>query len=197
MRASPASYFGEQALNAIENVVVGLGLAAIVGGAGVSQEPSNEGIPHVTLEVAGDADHTIQHTITISAEGPRPVRTERDLERLGWTAIRVSERGTDRITSNDCPALRQVALGFRDLPVIQNDTWATRIFSDTSTIMPTMKDGFSTQIRFVSAAVSVEAAGGPYGKWGHDVVSALLPCWQPLIPANSSRYWERNTPEDE
>lgn len=184
-------------MNAIENVVVGLGLAALVGGAGVSQEPSHVSIPHVTLEVAGDADHTLQHTITISAEGPRPLRTERDLERLGWTATRVSARGTDRTTSNDCPALRQVALGFRDLPAIQNDTGATRIFSETSAITSTMKDGFSTQVRFSSAAVSVEATGGPYGKWGNDVVSALLQCWHPLIPENSSRYWERNTPGNE
>lgn len=181
-------------MNLIETVVGGVALAAVLGGAGIGQEQPNVSVPHVTLEVAGDADHTIQHTITISADRSRPLRTERDLERLGWTATRVSEQGTDRITSHDCPALRRAALGFRDLPVIQNDTWATSIIGENTPIMPTMKDGFSTHVRFMSAAASIEAAGGPYGKWGHDTVSALLQCWQPLIPESSSRYWEQNTP---
>lgn len=168
-----------------------LAVTALAIGNATAQDFPEQKIPHVFIEVDGDQDHTIPHTINIEVLRRVPPRNVEELEKLIWIATRVSERGTDHITSEECPSLREVALAFRELPPIQNETSATLILTQPRPIGPTLKDGFGTSITFRVDSVQATAQGGLYAIWGNKAVDALLDCWEPLIPEGSSRYWER------
>ena len=73
----------------------------------------------VTITVADDPHYTIAHSIVIEAGQPVYARTGAELEGRSWTATRTSERGTETIHSDACPALRTVALSFATLPPLQ------------------------------------------------------------------------------
>lgn len=143
----------------------------------------------VTIRVAEEPNYTIAHTITIRAEPPIAARSTAELENRVWTATRQSERGTEVIRSTECPALQRLALSFGQLPAIPIRPMVSEVVDPTAGLPPTRKDGFSTRLAFSTRTVdgssaSVELAGGnAYADWGHDAVSALLPCWGPLWPA--------------
>ena len=146
----------------------------------------------VTITVAEDRPYTIAHSIVIEAGQPVYARTGAELEGRSWTATRTSERGTETIHSDACPALRTIALSFATLPPIQVRPMPSVAHGGEPgaalPMPPTRKDGFSTRLAFASETAdgsyaSVEVAGGnDYSRWGHDAVSALLRCWGPLTP---------------
>lgn len=146
----------------------------------------------VTITVAEDSPYTIAHSIVITAGAPVYARTEAELEGRSWTATRTSERGTETIDSDACPALRTLALSFANLPPIQLRPMPSVAHGGEPgadiAMSPSRKDGFSTRLTFATETLdgsyaSVEVAGGnDYSRWGHDTVSALLRCWGPLRP---------------
>ena len=73
----------------------------------------------VTITVAEDRPYTIAHSIVVEAGQPVYARTGAELEGRSWTATRTSERGTETIHSDACPALRTIALSFAPLPPVQ------------------------------------------------------------------------------
>lgn len=146
----------------------------------------------VTITVAEDRPYTIAHSIVIEAGEPVYARTDAELEGRSWTATRSSARGTETIHSDTCAALRPLALSFAHLPSIPVRPLASVAHGgDPQTgrpVPPTRKDGYSTRLAFAAETAdgsyaSVELAGGnAYMQWGHDAVSALLGCWEPLTP---------------
>lgn len=140
----------------------------------------------VTITIAEDRPYTLAHKIVIRAEEPVAARTEAQLEGRLWTATRVSERGVEKVRSDNCPALQRLALSFSSLPDIPVSPMPSRLHSDAEPLPPTRKDGFSTRLSFKtqmedSSYGTVEVAGGnAYAQWGHEAVSALLGCWGPL-----------------
>lgn len=148
----------------------------------------------VTITVDGDRYYSRPHTITIMPDVNRLARTRQEVQDRRWRATRTSEGRVDRISSDECPALRRVALSFGDLPAITFSPWALRAASEFDPLPPTMKDGFSTRLEFqtvgadgASVLVQIKQGGWPYNAWGHEAVSALLSCWggEPLIPLPS------------
>lgn len=156
----------------------------LIGGA-ASSEPLNA---TVTLDVLGDDTYTIPHEIFI-ATTPGLVHSRGELETREWIALRTSERGEDRVTSSDCPALRVAALAFGDLPPLSpSSVMAFRIAKDGSLPIPgIMLHGFPAKIRWTAEdGTRVETVGGYWHRrWAHETISALLGCWGPLIPEPS------------
>lgn len=155
--------------------------ATLIGGA-ASPEPL---YATVTLDVSGDDTYTIPHEILIAAM-PGLVHSRGELESREWVAVRTSERGEDRVTSSDCPALRSAALAFGDLPPLSpSSAMAFRIAKDGSlSFSPVMLHGFPAKIRWTAEdGTRVETVGGYWHRrWAHETISALLGCWGPLIP---------------
>lgn len=150
----------------------------------ISEVQTHREVQHITIEVHGDRDHTIPHAITIESVRPytQPGEPEAPLE---WSANRVSDRGTNRVTASECPALDEVVAAFPEIADLTSEV------GGTLPIEPTLKDGFGTRSVVISEGVSTEVKGSEYEIWGHNAVSKLLRCWEPLIPDTSSRYWER------
>lgn len=143
----------------------------------------------VTIHVAGDDHYTLPHTIRLEPATPGVSRSVTELETRLWRATRTSERGTEAITSDTCPGLQNAALSFLHLPSIPIAPSAGAVFGNaTIPIPPTRKDGFSTRLSFStktedgSTAEVQVAHGNAYAAWGHDTVSGLLSCWEPLVP---------------
>lgn len=144
----------------------------------------------VTITVDGDPYYTLPHSIMIEPDVNRLARTRQEVQARRWRATRTSDGRVDRISSDECPALRTVALSFGDLPAVPISPTALRTASDP--LPPTMKDGFATRLEYQAVAVDgaralVQIKQGlwPYNAWGHRAVSALLPCWGALIPPPS------------
>lgn len=169
-----------------QGIAGAIAISGVLGGVAVSQVISHRDVQHITIKVHGDRDHTVPHTITL--ESARPYMPNGGSEStLIWSASRVSERGANHVTARECPAVDEVVTGFRELrrpaPVLSR--------GGTIPIEPTMKDGFETRSIILSEGVNTAVEGHPYQIWGHQAVSKLLACWEPLIPDTSSRYWER------
>ncbi len=145
----------------------------------------------VTITVDGDRYYTLPHSIMIEPDVNRLARTRQEVEARRWRATRTSDGRIDQISSDECPALRTVALSFGDLPAVPISPLALRATSQPIPLAPTMKDGFATRLEFRTEGVDGAWAlvqikqGWPYNVWGHASVSALLPCWGPLIPPPS------------
>jgi len=147
----------------------------------------------VTITVDGDRYYTLPHSIMTEPDVNRLAQTRQEVEVRRWIATRTSDGRIDRISSDECPALRTIALSFGDLPATPVSPPALRTTSDPSPIPPTMKDGFATRLEFRTegpsgAWVLVQIKQGwPYDVWGHEAVSSLLPCWggEALIPPPS------------
>jgi len=142
----------------------------------------------VTISVAEDRIYTLAHEIVIQADPPVAARTTAELEGRTWRAIRTSARGVETITSDDCPALRAVALSFADLPAVPVSPMASRVFGPHDLLPPTRKDGYATRLSFATrtadgswAQIQIDG-GNAYAEWGHAAVSALVACWSPLTP---------------
>jgi hypothetical protein len=164
------------------NLLAMVFLGATLGAGAASSEGLNA---TVALDVSGDDTYTIPHEIFI-ATTPGIVRSRGELERREWIALRTSERGEDRITSSDCPALRVAALAFGDLPPLSpSSVMAFLIARDGSLPIPgIMLHGFAAKIRWTAVdGTRVETVGGYWHRrWAHETISALLKCWGPLIP---------------
>lgn len=175
----------------------GLAVIALIAGLGHSPEDGRERgvIPaNVLVEISVNEflPYTLAHTITITAGEPVFARTDEELEGRSWSAIRISERGSETIHSSDCPELRTVALSFADLPTLLMRPMAAIAWGGEPgaglPLEPTMKDGFETRLRFAtraddnSPAVIELRGGGAYQRWGHDSVGALLSCRDALVP---------------
>lgn len=145
----------------------------------------------VTITVDGDRYYTLPHSIMIEPDVNRLARTRQEVEARRWRATRTSDGRMDRISSDECPALRTVALSFGALPATPISPMALRTSSDPNPLPPTMKDGFGTQLEFQTVGANGAWArvqikqGWPYNVWGHEAVSALIPCWGSLIPPPS------------
>lgn len=146
----------------------------------------------VKITVAESRPYTMAHTITITAGDPVFARTTEELGARSWSATRVSERGTETINSESCPALRTVALSFANLPALRIRPMSAIAWGGEPDgglpMQPTMKDGFETRLSFAtrgednSPATIEMSGGGAYQRWGHDSVGALLACWGGLVP---------------
>ncbi|WP_428151105.1 hypothetical protein [Brevundimonas sp.] len=139
----------------------------------------------VTIDVAADAAYRVQaHQIQINTTAPTGNPTTEALAEREWTATRRQGENEETISSVDCPALRDVALSFRELPAVPIRPFVTQVGGDLPN-GPTMKDGFVTSLTFDTvttdnAMVSVHISGwGIYQSWGHESVSKLVPCWRP------------------
>jgi len=174
----------------------GLAAIAVIGiPTRLQASPDRYSIPAaelVEITVGEFRPYTLAHTITITAGEPVFARTAAELEARSWSATRLSERGMETITSEECPAVRTIALSFSDLPTLlmrplSAVAWGEQP-GDGLPLGPTMKDGFETSLRFATRAddnspAIVELKGsGTYQRWGHDSVTALLGCWGGLVP---------------
>ncbi|WP_312065055.1 hypothetical protein [Brevundimonas sp.] len=147
----------------------------------------------VTITVDGDRYYTLPHSIMIEPDVNRLAQTRQEVEARRWRATRTSDGRIDRISSDECPALRAVALSFGDLPAVPIAPLALRAASQPIRLAPTMKDGFATRLEFRTEGASGAwvlvqiKQGWPYDVWGHEAVSSLLPCWggEALIPPPS------------
>jgi len=147
----------------------------------------------VTITVDGDRYYTLPHSIMIEPDVNRLAQTRQEVEARRWRATRTSDGRIDRISSDECPALRAVALSFGDLPAVPISPLALRAASQPIRLAPTMKDGFATRLEFRTEGASGAwvlvqiKQGWPYDVWGHEAVSSLLPCWggEALIPPPS------------
>jgi hypothetical protein len=145
----------------------------------------------VTITVAEDRPYTIAHSIVVEAGQPVYARTGAELEGRSWTATRTSERGTETIHSDACPALRTIALSFATLPPLQIRPMPSVAHGGEPGAALPMPPTSSTRLAFASETAdgsyaSVEVAGGnDYSRWGHDAVTALLRCWGPLTPSRA------------
>ncbi|MGQ2990267.1 MAG: hypothetical protein ACT6RD_02880 [Brevundimonas sp.] len=169
-----------------QEIAGAIAISAVLGGVAASQVISHRDVHHITIEVHGDRDHTLPHTITLESVRPYTPDGGSEPTRI-WSASRVSERGSDHVTASECPAVDEVVTAFRDMP--RPAPVVSR--GGTIPIEPTMKDGFETRLIVLSEGVNTAVDGHSYQVWGHQVVSKLLACWEPLIPDTSSRYWER------
>lgn len=144
----------------------------------------------VTITVAEDRHYTLAHEIIIEPADFIAARTEAQVQGRSWKATRISTRGVDEIRSDTCPTLRTVALSFGDLPDVPITPMPFHLHAEAEPLPPTRKDGFVTQLRFPartgdgSYAVIEITQGNVYAQWGHDAVSTLLECWEPLTPGN-------------
>lgn len=177
---------GACALSFKQEIAGAIAIAGLLGGVAVSQVISDRDVQQITIEVHGDRDHTLAHTITLESVRPYTPDGGSEPARV-WSASRVSERSADHVTARECPAVDEVVTAFRDMPgpapVVSR--------GGTIPIEPTMKDGFETRSIVLSQGVRTAVDGHAYQVWGHQAVSKLLACWEPLIPDTSSRYWER------
>lgn len=141
----------------------------------------------VSITVAGDSYFSKAHTIVIEADTYRVPRNLSDVKTRRWRAIRTSENGTDRITSDECPALRERAL---DFDAMTSGSLRSPVLTPRPAVQPippTIKDGFWTTLNYQAllddgSIASVELSGGAFARWGNQAISSFLPCWGPLIP---------------
>lgn len=178
---------GDSVLRFKHRLIGAITLSSVVAGVAFGQVSSHRDVQQITVHVLGDRDHSIPHTILIDSLQPYASPSETPSPRP-WSARRVSDRGVDLVTAEDCPAVDEAVRTFQVL----RSAPPPRMVGGTMQIEPTMKDGFSTHSVVLSGGVSTEVSGGSYAIWGHHTVSRLLACWEPLIPDTSSRYWERN-----
>lgn len=163
-------------------IALGLALSSLLAG-----EPQwyEDRLPLVTISVEAMPEATIAHTIEIVAQRDHTARDREEWARnYQWTATRTSERGTDRVTSEDCPQLRSQAIVFQQLPPIEPSTPATVVQNERLPIDVIALSGFSTTLRFrtfAGATVSISGSES-YGLWGSQTVSTLLECWPALVP---------------
>lgn len=142
----------------------------------------------VTVTVAEDRGATLGHTIEISSVTARTAASEAELAGRGWRAMRTSVRGEQTVEWEACPALRQAALTFGDLPPIPLAPPPLRIHASRLPLEPTIMDGFSTRLTFRTLAadgsevVATVAGGTAYADWANDTINALSGCWGPLRP---------------
>lgn len=153
----------------------------------------------VEIEVFADPVYTISHTIVISAERPGLARSRAELSQQRWIAVRTSERGEDRISSEECPALQAAALSFGGLPMLSPaETAANAIATADGSlpIPPTIKDGFWTRLRFRTGDGTLvqTTSGFAYAAWANQTVGELLRCWSPLTPTASPRSAPETSP---
>lgn len=155
------------------------------GEAGIASAQTLENL--VSITVSGDSYFSKPHMIVIEADTHRVPRSAHEIETRRWRAIRTSDDRTDRISSDECPALREFALKFGEIASAPLRPTALTPIPHSMPIPPTMKDGFPTSLNYRAfhqdgSTVTVAISGGAFARWGHNVVSALLPCWGPLIP---------------
>lgn len=142
--------------------------------------------PMVTITVAQDRDVVPAHEITIETLIRLTPVSPAERETMGWRATRTSDRGVETVTTETCPALREVALSLADLPPIVVDPPILRLRNRAEPMPPTRKDGYSTRLTFTTRTddgswADVQVRGGnAYAAWGHDAVARLIPCWGPL-----------------
>lgn len=153
----------------------------------ISAEPLNDPTTLVEIQVSGDADYTIAHSIIISSVERTALTSREDLEARPWVAVRRSERGQDTVTSEQCGAVKEAALAFGDLPPIPMITSANRIHDENAPIPDVILHGFSAKVRFnTPQMMRVETVGGNSIRlWAHKTVSSLMSCWDPLTPEGS------------
>jgi hypothetical protein len=153
----------------------------------VGVEPLNDPTTLVEIQVSGDADYTIAHSIIISSVERTALMSRQDLEARRWIALRRSERGQDTVTSEQCGAVKEAALAFGDLPPIPMITLANRIDDESEPLQDIILHGFSTRVRFNTPhMMRVETVGGSSIRlWAHNTVSNLMSCWDPLTPEGS------------
>lgn len=143
----------------------------------------------VQIEVGGDPTYTIANTIQIISPDIRPARSQAELERRTWTAIRTSERGTQQATSETCEAVRVAALGFGKLPALSPITMGNEVVEgERAPPSPVMLHGTPTRVKFTAIdGTRVETTGGyAFRLWAHETVIGLNGCWGTLIPVGSS-----------
>ena len=163
-------------------------LAATAAGFLGSSALAQSGDPIVTISVEADRDHTRAHVIEIIPASARPARSQGEVKGRRWFATRLFGDQTQTITSEDCPALRPLALSFADLPPIELRPDSLEVSAEAMPIAPTIKDGFMTTLRFRtltadgSRAVVEVRGGNAYQAWGHRAVSDLIGCWGSLAP---------------
>lgn len=151
--------------------------------------------PHslVQITVAQDRHYTLPHTITIAPERAQRPQSQEQRDRQAWFARRVWDGGEQLMTSDECPALRRVALSFGELPPIEVRPDSLEVAPGGAVpIPPSRKDGFGTSLSFRSLTADGSSAvvqirgGNAYAEWGHNAVAALIPCWGPLTPDPTS-----------
>lgn len=141
----------------------------------------------VTLTVQGDDLYTRAHVIVIEPDTFINAETRRQIEQRRWRAIRTSEGRTDRINSDQCPALRDAAITF---DAISKGPFRTAAFStraESERTAPSLRDGFSTEVEYSvkdsqGGFANFTARAGFFAIWGNKTVGELLTCWEPLIP---------------
>jgi hypothetical protein len=163
------------------------GVAALAVMPAVARPPVDP-LTLVRIQVAEDAPYSRAHMITIGAETDRAARSRAEIEGWTWRATREWDGGSMTISSIDCPALRDAALAFERLPDLTVMPPALRVVEGPIPLPPSRKDGYSTTLSFETITVDGSSAdvtidgGNAYSQWGHEAVSALIPCWGPLRP---------------
>lgn len=160
-----------------------VGVAALVAALAAQHDPS----AIVSIHVGADRTYTREHTIIISS-AEQYLRSEAQRDGVLLTAIREWDGGHQTMTSDECPAIREVVASLDRLPHIPIVPPARYVWPSVVLTPPTIKDGFSTRLslRTLNSDGSFSditiSSGTAYQTWGNEAVAALIDCWGPLTP---------------
>lgn len=143
----------------------------------------------ITIRVAEDRIYTQAHSITISPTAAARPRSQAARDSQDWIAIRNWEGGSQTITSQECLALRTVALSVGELAAVRVSPPSLTVSESVALpLSPTVKDGYDTTLEFRTLNADgsetdvILRRGVEYQTWGNRAVSALIACWGPLEP---------------
>lgn len=148
--------------------------------------PASTPEPLASLSVSGDAHYTRPHNIDIYVDAPAGLQGRETSEPRRWRAVRTSDARVDVLTSDECPALVPAVSDFSAFKSEKPDTGRRPPNAPTLPIPPTLKDGFSTIVSYPTSRPdgSMAFVYRSGHAWGHQLVSALLPCWGSLSPTS-------------
>lgn len=159
---------------------------ALVAAVAAAPAAAQEGLPLATVIVPRQQHIDFDFQIEMLADERGSVRTREEWRGYRWIAVRTSGSDVQRITSEECPVLSEMADAFRRLPAIQPATTATVVRDEPLPVNVIMLHGFGVEVRFKTfsgAQVSV-TGNDAWAAWGNDVVRSLWNCW-PGEPSTS------------
>lgn len=161
--------------------MVSLYLYTLLAAASLDAAKTTRPLATVTL---GSPEWEHSQSVEISLVGEERAASEAALAERSWIAVRRSSHGSEDISSEECPALRDVALEFRRLPPITPSPLAAIVADEPLPVNLIMLHGWKTSINYktLSGAEVTVSGMDAYGSWGTRVANSLIPCWKLPFP---------------